>query len=341
MTAQIDRAMIARRPQKILGRLAAWSLIEGRPLLTRGRWINPLVYSLYALAQATPLRARSDEPIYIVGTGRSGTTILGKLFAMHRETVFLNEPKSAWHYVRDDEDLIGSYSRGPARVRLGRADASPEMAAKLARIYSWAMRWGMASRVVDKYPELIFRIPFVLQLFPRARFVAIVRDGVDTCASVVGWSRRKGETRSGEIHDWWGRDGRKWRLLVDQIVPEHPDLAPLQDKLRQTSDHFDRAAVEWILSMREARGAGDAWPEQVLNVRYEDLCADPATILPRITAHCGLSDDPVFTNYARSVLSAAQAHGGLRLMPELLLPFRETLVTMGYAGSRDRVQARE
>src|SRR5690348_18429056 len=112
------------------------------------------------------------------------------------------------------------------------------MADRLGRIYSWAMRWGMASRVVDKYPELIFRVPFVLGLFPRARFVGILRNGVDTCVSVADWSKRKGQTRGGEVHDWWGRDGRKWRLLVDQIVPDHADLAPLQETLRRTTDHF-------------------------------------------------------------------------------------------------------
>ncbi len=339
MVAQIDKAMFKKRPLKVPGRLLSWALIEGRPLTTKGRWINGLVFAGYRLAQLLSERKGARQPIYIIGTGRSGTTVLGTLFAMHSDTVFLNEPKAVWHDAHGGEDMIGSYSDQPAWGRLDPAEATPEMARRIARIYSGAMRVGLARRVVDKYPELIFRIPFVLRLFPEARFVAILRDGVDTCSSVVGWSKRKGEKLDGETHDWWGRDGRKWQLIVDQLVPEHADLAPLQDRLRSAADHRDRAAVEWIISMREAQAAAAGHPE-VLAISYEELCADPENVLARITAHCGLSTDPVFTDYAKTVLSAQDAYAPLELMPELVAPFCNVLAQMGYEDKLDHVLPR-
>lgn len=219
MVAQIDKSMMRIRPAKAWGRLTSWALVEGRPLTTKGQWINPLVFSLYRLSQHLPLHRGSGEPIFILGTGRSGTTILGKLLAMHKDAVFLNEPKAAWNFVHDEEDLAGSYSRGAARVRIGAGEASPQIARQLQHIYSLALRLSLSRRVVDKYPELIYRLPFVTALFPRSKSVAITRDGVDTCASVTLWSQREGEDAGAERHDWWGRDDRKWRLLVEQLVP--------------------------------------------------------------------------------------------------------------------------
>jgi hypothetical protein len=338
MVAQIDKAMLKKRPWKVPGRALSWALIEGRPLTTKGQFLNPLVFCGYRLAQYLPEAKGARAPIYIIGTGRSGTTVLGKLFAMHRETVFLNEPKALWHDAHGHEDIIGSYDMGPAQVQMGAEEARPDIATRIAKVYSQALRFGGASRVVDKYPELIFRVPFVEALFSQARFIAIVRDGVDTCSSVTGWSSRKGSEVGEEIHDWWGRDGRKWRLIVEQLVPEHADLAPLQDRLLEVTDHRDRAAVEWIVSMRAA--ASVAKNDSVMTVRYEELCAQPETVLPDLLNHCGLEPDAVFAEYAKDILSAAEDYASLNLMPELVAPFCAVLDDMGYGASVVRVRPR-
>lgn len=340
MVAQIDRAMIEARPAKVPGRLIAWALIEGRPLTTKGRWINPIVFALFRLAKSMPIRRGAHKPIYIIGTGRSGTTVLGKLFAIHKETVFLNEPKALWHYAHGEEDLIGSYSTGPARTRLGVDEATPRMARQIARIYSWAMRWGGARRVVDKYPELVFRVPFVLALFPQARFVALFRDGVDACSSVRNWSQRNSDFAGDEVHDWWGRDDRKWNTLVNQIVPSYPDLAAFRDQLLETEDHIDRAALEWIVSMRELIEVREDYPE-VLAINYELLCRDTPSQLDRMTQHCGLEPDPVFTKYATAILEPVEPYGEIEIMPALVTPFKEMLKKLGYEASLPRIKARQ
>ena len=99
MPAQIDRRYVRASPFKACGRLVSWSLFEGRPLTTRGRWINPLVFALYGIQRRLPQLHRVERPIFIVGTGRSGTTVLGTVLSLHRELGFLNEPKALWHAV--------------------------------------------------------------------------------------------------------------------------------------------------------------------------------------------------------------------------------------------------
>ena len=50
MIPQIDRRYVKERPTKLFSRLVSYALFEGRPLTTKGRWINPLVSCLQHIA---------------------------------------------------------------------------------------------------------------------------------------------------------------------------------------------------------------------------------------------------------------------------------------------------
>ena len=334
MVAQIDGSYIRTRPSRLWARLLSYVLFEGRPLTTRGQWINPLVFAGFAAARALPQMKRVAAPVVILGAGRSGTTIRGVLMSMHRDVGFLNEPKAMWHAaLSGGEDLIGSYDRGPARYRLDATDATPAVARAMHRQYGAYLRATLTRRVVDKYPELVFRLPFVRALFPDARFLFIARGGWDTCGSIRGWSARLGETRGGELHDWWGADGRKWRLLVEQIVPEHPDLAPHADEMMGWTAQEHRAVVEWIVTMREGLALARAHPDCVLHVPYEALCADPRGWMTRIAAFCGLAQDETFVEHAARTLSPAPPRAPFALPACLDAPFAQTMAALGYGGA--------
>lgn len=339
MPGQINRDMFKTRPSKVFARLFCWLFVEGRPLTTKGRWLNPLVFFGYRVSQIFPVRRSIVSPIYIVGSGRSGTTVLGTLFAVHRDTIFLNEPKAAWHYVYDNEDVIGSYANSKGKLRINADVFKLSMRKKLSHIYSLAARISSSERVVDKYPELIFRIPFVNAIFPEAKFVAIVRDGVDTCSSVVEWSKRNGVSQDVDTHDWWGKNDRKWYSIVEEIIPEHEDLKPLQKELFKTTNHFDRAAVEWILSTRESIIRNTSNPHLLL-IKYEDLCTRTEDTLAQILDHCHLDNDKLFMGYANRKLNANRPYDQIELKDELVRPFKETLKMAGYKDSLSRVISR-
>ena len=150
MIAQLDRAYIRTRPLKVWSRLVSYALFEGRPLTTRGRWINSLVFAHMAVWKRLPPLKRVEKPIFILSTGRSGTTILGLVMSMHREIGFLNEPKALWHSVFPFEDFIGNYSRGQAYVRLTETMASAEVRSAAHRLLGAYLRVAGARRVLDK-----------------------------------------------------------------------------------------------------------------------------------------------------------------------------------------------
>lgn len=325
MVAQIDGKYVKTRPTRLWSRMLSYALFEGRPLTTRGRWINPLLFGLFALEKRLPQMRKPVAPVFILGTGRSGTTILGVVLSMHHDVGFMNEPKAIWASLRDDEDLIGSYHRGEARYRLGSKDATPSVIRDAHRIYGAYLGLSMNKRIVDKYPELIFRVPFIRSIFPDAKFLFLSRNGWDTCASIDSWSARLGKNEDGETHDWWGVNRRKWNLLIDQIVPEHADLAPHIEALRTLEDHRTMAATEWIVTMREGLRLKDAHPEYVLHVPYEKLCDDPAGMCRQIADFAGLDNDDVFLDYAQSVLSPTPAKGEFALPAIIDAPFRDTV----------------
>lgn len=332
MVAQIDSHYIRTRPSRLWSRLLSYAMFEGRPLTTRGRWINPLLFAHFALEKRLPQLKRVIAPIFILGTGRSGTTILGIVLSMQRDVGFLNEPKAMWHALRKDEDLIGSYTRTPARYRLDADDADPSIISASHRLYGAYLRSTFCNRVVDKYPELIFRVPFVRAIFPDAKFLFLVRNGWDTCHSIEGWSERLGQQEGTEVHDWWGVNKRKWHLLVDQLVEEHADLAPHSKDMRGWTNHTDMAAVEWIVTMREGLRLQKECPNDVLRVTYEDLCQSPRHVMGELCEFTGLSHDETFMRYAENTLRPVTPKRPFPLASAIEKPFSDTMCALGYEG---------
>ncbi len=332
MVAQIDSRYFKLSPLASARRLISYLLFEGRPLTTSGRWINPIVFAHFAIEMRLPQLRKVEKPVFILGTGRSGTTVLGIVLSMHRNVGFLNEPKALWHAVCPDEDLIGSYTRDAARYRLSAEDATKEVCKHLHRLFGAYLAVTFSARVVDKYPELIFRVPFVKTIFPDAKFLFLVRNGWDTCSSIESWSKRLGTANDIETHDWWGVNRRKWNLLIDQVVVGHADLAPYIDEMHNWTRHVDMAAVEWIVTMREGMLLQQQYPNNVLRITYEEMCIQPNSVLSNVCKFADLpSDDKKFFTYALQTLrSDTRPTQELQLNESIELPFRLTMQELGY-----------
>ena len=331
MIAQISPDYIKTRPMKALTRLISYALFEGRPVTTKGRWINPLVFSILKSVSTNNSRYKPvKKPIFILGTGRSGTTILGIVLSMHREVGYLNEPKAIWHLIYPHEDVIGNYSQTDAKYRLTAEDTTDEMRQRAAQMFGAYLTTTRSERVVDKYPELIFRVDFVRALFPDARFIFLVRNGWDTCQSIAAWSKRLGVEVNGEKHNWWGVNDRKWRLLVEQLVKTDPVLSEIADEVKHFERHLDRAAVEWIVTMQEGLRLMQASSDCVHLVRFEDLTLDPDKTLSTLCDFCELPADDKFHDYALQTLYPVPARKPFAIHPKIDPVFRETMEKLGY-----------
>ncbi len=202
---------------------------------------------------------------FIVGCGRSGTTLLRLLLDAHPDMAIPHE--TAW--LKDilpvlvhssfktsvlRKKLLGSeqwctmnISEGELDTVLAQHDATvPEET--IRRIYKTYADKHSAVRYGDKTPAHSSHMITLFKLLPEARFIHIIRDGRDVAESY----RRV----------WFG----------------------LQD-IRQL-------AYLWVTRIRDIRQQAEYLP-YYMEVRYEELVADPEKILRKIGEFIDLSYDPI------------------------------------------------
>ncbi len=330
MIAQIDNDYLRTRPTKLWSRLISYSLFEGRPITTPGQWINPLVFKSFKLWEQLPQFKEVKSPIFIIGMGRSGTTILGIILSIHKSVSYLNEPKALWHEVYSKEDIIGSYSNGEAYYSLNEKFVTENVKNRANKIYGAYLALTGGERVVDKYPELIFRVPFIKEIFPDAKFLFITRNGKDTLQSIEHWSKRLGKTRNDEVHDWWGVNDRKWKLLCDQLIPESKYLKEHKSRVSQFQDHKDRATVEWILTMEKGLQVKELYNESIFQFKYEDLLGDHIATLDKILEVAELPLDNKLFEYANKIIEKPAPKKNIIVHPVLKGAFEQLMWALGY-----------
>jgi omega-hydroxy-beta-dihydromenaquinone-9 sulfotransferase len=224
-------------------------------------------------------------PILIVGVGRSGTTLLYDLLARHPDVAwfsnltdrFPSAPRLAglsdlyrrskarrlggrwiptpaegyrlWRHPRSDDD-------GP----LGAADATPPQIAYVNRIVASHLRYQHKGRFLNKNTRNTRCLPYLDSLFDGALFVHVMRDPRAVVASllrVAFWPEMRIWSAGGITPRRWADEGR---------------------------DPAELAAGLWAADVRRSRADGATMPpDRYLEVRYEELVADPGGVLRRIT----------------------------------------------------------
>jgi hypothetical protein len=137
---------------------------------------------------------RIEQPVFLVGTTRAGTTLLSLMLDHHPRIAFVGELEWVWDFPDRDGDPA-AYRAWLATNRHflhHRLKADPALPfAGVARSFLEQMRADVdpggakprvGCQVHRHYAE-------ALALWPQARFIHIVRDGRDVCASWIkfGW----------------------------------------------------------------------------------------------------------------------------------------------------------
>jgi len=242
---------------------------------------------IHAAARRRAARGPADPParppLFVVGCGRSGTTILGNLIGIHPDVTYLNEPYHLWAAIDPALDLTNLHVRTPARL-YWTDPATDEERLRFLRLFG---PLGQSRRLVEKTPHNIYRVDWIRSIVPDARFVNIRRSGIEVIRSIDRIaSTSTYRMMRPDYNQWWGSCGCKW----DALSRECPERGHPWDVDRLTTS-LDRGAYEWLTSLGEAdrlaTEIGDHW----LDVDHPMLCRDPRGTLTRICEHAGL--DPV------------------------------------------------
>lgn len=339
MIAQLNRVYLKTFPGKIFSRLYSYFFVEGRPATTKGRWFNHITFASLRIASKSKSLPESEAPLFITGTGRSGSTILGMVLSTHQDVMFLNEPKALWYVANPKDDIIGSYSRSEGQYFMQGADVVNGCAREVKGVYSQALKFTNTKKIVDKYPEMLFRTDYLCEIFSSPKFIFLCRNASDTIASTTNWSMQHRDEQTKE--DWWGVDGKKWSLMVEQVVPNDEDLAPYLHIVRGLTSQTDKAAVEWIVSMNHGLKQQLKYPDLFLRVRYEDLCEHSDRELKRICDFAGMSVDGKMLGYGRETIRKQNIHHHPKTHPVLLEAINKVSHRLGYGSTTELISVME
>ena len=206
------------------------------------------------------------QPLIILGVGRSGTTLLRVMLdrnttlAIPYETFFVPQlahrhgrRPSIDEFVDDLGRLRTLYDWGirPEDVRPRLREGMTTSEAIVAIFETYAERQGKP-RWGDKTPLYMQQLPLLERLFPDALWVHLVRDGRDAALSFL------------ELPE--GFSGKTWA------------------QPRTVAQFAARWRTEILAARRLGRHAGSRY----LELRYEDLVAEPERELRRVCDHASL-----------------------------------------------------
>lgn len=253
-----------------------------------------------------------ESPIFVCGTGRSGTSIIQHILSKHPmiyslryESRFLVSKDGLFDVLKDQDReealfrfrdrILGDwyrkvYREGTEREYVGglctdldyehivdlvewlqdalaHADSRPEEFRLVRRFVEGMFLPGMTkegkNRFLEKTPSNLLYMPELLAVFPEARFVHMVRDGRDVAASILA-------------NDFW---------------PINPG------RLMETTNNLPKtirnSAIFWREFLSYGRDVGRQLPPGTyMEVRLEDLVADPERTLDEIAEHVGVQPEP-------------------------------------------------
>jgi hypothetical protein len=268
-----------------------------------------------------------SAPVFIIGCGRSGTTLLGKLFGMHPGVRYLQEPYDLWAAIDRATDALQLYSRGDYHCLLD-ADA---LTVSARRRFERLMSAPPDRVLVEKSPTNTLRIGYLDAIAPRARFVHIVRDGVDVARSIErGAAVTKRMAFRPPLNEWWGVGDVKWTALQrdGRAAGYYPE------EVHELKSDAQRGAYEWLISLREV----DAWRARLggrlVELRYQDLTDDPSAKVRAVMDSIGLSCPEEWLESATAIVNSASTWHGIPLtLPDRMrADFNRLQASFGFKG---------
>jgi hypothetical protein len=258
-----------------------------RRLTRTGRSLAGSVYSRLPCPGAS-------RPIFIIGCGRSGTTILGTALSKHSAVTYLNEPRHLWYSAYPITDIWTS--RAPARqgkLFLSEPDAEPDRSVRLKRLFHFETIVSGRPVLIEKLPINAFRLRFISEIFPDARFVHIYRSGLEVARSIELLSARG----SG---NWFGVDSYKWNQLAEYATCRE-DTRGLP---ALCTNGFDKGLLEWRLSTEAVVAHLRTLPaDGYCELGYDELVDQPVDTVSRVLAFIGLDGGSAVRHFASVAIS--------------------------------------
>lgn len=278
----------------------------------------------------------SFTPVFIIGSGRSGTTLLGDMFARHPKVKYIYEPYDLWAAVHPATDFLQLYKRGEHHCMLDAGAVTMETRIRFQRL----MKPRRSLILVEKTPINALRLGFLDAIAPSARFVHIMRDGVEVARSIERIaSVALPMAFRPPMNEWWGVDDAKWAALAQ----DGSASGYYPTEVSQLVTDAQRGAYEWLLSMLEV----DRWRTQLgsrlIEVRLDDLISEPREMLKSVVEalDLSLSHEPWLDRVTQMVRPVSSRYAAeLTLPSEMLADFNRFQERYNFKGRATQATVR-
>jgi hypothetical protein len=203
--------------------------------------------------------ARLTEPVFLVGSPRSGMKLAAQLLAAHPDVVTWLDSGRLWD-PRDYHDAETEHHWPAER-------ATTAEIRRLHRFCEWYRRSRGGGRFVNEHPRNAVRIAYLRRVFPDARFVHVIRDGRAVVGSMVSQIRSRARRQDRPLGGFCRPPG--WRSLV-------------------RDDLVEQTALVWQALVRHVREQAASLGAAYREVRFEALCAEPRRTCAELASFAGL-----------------------------------------------------
>ncbi len=280
-----------------------------------------------------------QRPVVILGSPRSGTTVLSQLLRHHPGVYLANEPRILWRYGNDHRSdmLRPEHATDAVRRHIRR------------QLAAWTREAG-AARLIEKSPSNSLRVPFVDAVLPGCVFVHVMRSGVESVLSIREFWRQHstGVPRAMLVQRLKEMKLRQMPHYAVEFArrafgkyagkgagrPVWGPRLPGIERMAQDLDLLEVCGLQWRLCVEQACRHGRELPaDRYTEVQLEDLNEET---LRRILAFCGLAEpDPVvaafverFDTSAPSGRSKKANDADLALAADIVAPTQAWLDTL-------------
>jgi hypothetical protein len=219
----------------------------------------------------TMITTSIKSPVFILGCGRSGTTVLGNLLAQHPSITYLHERRDLWSSAYPETDIWTEHAVARhGKLVFTESDVSPRKTRALRKLFALELRKSRRPILVEKLPINNFRLPFIRAMFPDCCFIHIWRNGLEVAQSIEAMSIQG---------RWFRPEQYRWNLLAEhaQSMPETAHLPAL------CQSYYEKGLLEWRVSTEAAMSFLERLPQDNwLELSYSTFVADPFGTSERI-----------------------------------------------------------
>lgn len=202
-------------------------------------------------------------PIFIIGCGRSGTTILGKTLSKHPEVKYLNERRDLWHKVYPQFNIWNQDTKNP-QLFASNQDVDITKSYLLKKLFFREQVIGKSSVLLEKLPINNFRLDFLHSTFPNSKYIYLTRNGLEVSTSIEKRIKKR---------NWF--KGEKETLLK-----KHAEK--INCKTEVETD-FEKGMWEWKLSINESNVFfKNLDNNKFIHLSYQDFIDNPYEELKNI-----------------------------------------------------------